>query len=343
MPATRLKDKKTYIIPCLLAVFLLLPSVSEAQVRGMYNERLAENVVYESKLKRDVDFLCDSICEGRAVGTRGGAQAGFYLASKFKKFKLLPLGKGYSQSFYTADSICVGHNIVGMIPGSKRKSADSYVIIGAHYDHIGVLNGRLYPGADSNASGVAALLSIMDMFSSMKTLGKVYSSSIIFVAFDGKELNMAGSEDLWRRIKGGLLTDPVSGKTISRDKIKLMVNIDQVGSSLAPLGSGREDYLIMLGGHSLKKPYQDWLSMCNRFYDADLELAETYYGSKNFTDIFYRLSDQRIFVDNKVPAVLFTSGITLNTNKTYDKAETLNYSVLRRRIILMYHWIEKML
>ncbi len=59
--------------------------------------------------------------------------------------------------------------------------------------------------------------------------------------------------------------------------------------------------------------------------------------------IFYTLSDQRVFIENGVPAVLFTSGITMNNNKTYDSADTLDYNVLRKRIILIFHWIEKML
>ena len=74
-----------------------------------------------------------------------------------------------------------------------------------------------------------------------------------------------------------------------------------------------------------------------------LELSETYYGSTKFTDIFYGISDQKIFADNGIPAVFFTSGITLNTFKTYDTVETLDLDVLRKRIILIFHWAEKLL
>ena len=74
-----------------------------------------------------------------------------------------------------------------------------------------------------------------------------------------------------------------------------------------------------------------------------MDIGLDYYGSQNFTDIFYRLSDQRVFVDNKKPAVLFTSGITMNNNKTWDRTENLNLEIYHKRINLMYHWIEKML
>ena len=169
------------------------------------------------------------------------------------------------------------------------------------------------------------------------------SASIIFVAFDGKELSMSGAESLWKMLGDSTLVDPLNGKAITRDKIRLMVNIDQIGSSLSPLDSGRKDYIIMLGGHTLPGYYSDWLSLCNRFYGANLEISESYYGSENFTKLFYRLSDQRPFVDNGIPAILFTSGITMNNNKTYDSPHTLDYPVFRRRIILIYHWIDKML
>ena len=85
------------------------------------------------------------------------------------------------------------------------------------------------------------------------------------------------------------------------------------------------------------------LDICNRMFAIDMEIDLTYYGSKNFTRMFYRLSDQRIFVDNGIPAVFFTSGITMNTNKTRDNAQTIDSEILRKRIFLMYHWLEKML
>ena len=312
-------------------------------VTGLYDERSAQNVVWEGKLLRQVEFFCDSLCAGRATGTAGGAEAAFGIIREFRDAGLLMFGDSYARAFYTPDSIRVGHNIIGMIPGSKKRPADSYIIVGAHYDHIGILDGRMFPGADNNASGLVAMLSLADMFSSMKTLGKVYGSSIIFVAFDGKELSMSGADALWKLIEGEQLSDPVSGKPVSKDKIRLMVNIDQIGSSLSPLSSGREDFIIMLGGHSLPESSREWLSFCNRFYGAELEISESYYGSENFTKLFYRLSDQRPFVDNGIPAIMFTSGITLNNNKTYDSPRTLNYPVLRRRIILIYHWLDKML
>ena len=249
---------------------------------------------------------------------------------------------GYAHAVKLGDGK-YGRNIIGMLPGSKTTTRDRYVIVGAHYDHLGTLDGKMYPGADANASGTAALLSLAEMLSEYKNGGRTHDSNVIFVAFDAKEHDMAGSKALWRMIENGQLRDPQSGKTINKDQISLMVNIDQVGCTMSPLASGRRDYIIMLGNESLKPIKRDMLRICNRMFAIDMEIDLTYYGSKNFTRMFYRLSDQRIFVDNGIPAVLFTSGITMNTNKTRDDAHTIDTEILRKRIFLMYHWLEKML
>ena len=328
MPANQYYAKKIFFI-----LFFLLPASASASIWtygqvpedmaadsstvGFYDERSAQNIVWEDKLRRKVEFFCDTICEGRATGTRGSAEAAFYITRAYRKAGLKMFGDSYVRAFYTPDSARTGHNIIGMIPGSVRRPSSSYIIVGAHYDHLGILGGKMYPGADNNASGLVAMLSLAEMFSSMKTLGKVYGSSIIFVAFDGKELSMSGADALWKMLADGSLKDPVTGKAVTRENVTMMVNIDQIGS--------------------------DWLSLCNRFYGANLEISESYYGSENFTKLFYRLSDQRPFVDNGIPAILFSSGITMNNNKTYDSPHTLDYPVFRRRIILIYHWIDKML
>ena len=98
----------------------------------------------------------------------------------------------------------------------------------------------------------------------------------------------------------------------------------------------------MLGTSSLGKDRRQVLNTCNNRPDLRMDIGLDYYGSKNFTKMFYRLSDQRIFVDNKIPAVLFTSGITMNTNKTTDTVSTLDLEILQKRIWLIFHWIETM-
>lgn len=315
---------------------------SPAQNAWVKNDNAVHNLVWEDKLYRQAEFLSSPLCEGRATGSAGNNEAAFWLVRNFRKYGLARIGDSYARHIYAGLGL-VGHNIIGMIPGSVKDPCDSYIIVGTHFDGLGRIGDNLYPGADSDVSGMVAMTSLAEMFSSMKTIGKVYGKSIIFAAFDGNEMNLAGSSALWRSISEGDLTDPFSGKAITKEKISLMVNIDQIGSSLSPLKSGKKNYLIMLGNESLAQDREGLISMCNRFYGTDLEISHTYYGSKDFTKIFYTLSDQKVFVENRVPSVLFTSGITMNNNKTSDTVDTLDMEALRKRIILIFHWLEKML
>ena len=325
-----------------LIMAALMCGMAEAQGSTGSSSSAAKNIIWENKLYKHINFLSDTLCQGRATGTRGSIEAAFWIEREFRDAGLMKFGETYAKRIYAGHGL-LGRNIIGFIPGSLKNPKDRYVIVGAHFDHIGQLNRATYPGADSNASGTVALTSLAEMFSATKMLGKSYDSNIIFVAFDARELNRAGSEALWKMIQNGELIDPVSGQAITPKKIRFMVNIDQIGGTLSPLNEGRDDYMIMLGNESLKPFEREILSYCNRSSGLHMDLDFTYYGSKNFTEVFYRLSDQRVFVDNKIPSVLFTSGITMNTNRTRDTAETLNYEVFKKRIYLIFDWLEKML
>lgn len=333
---------KTIVSTMVLLMFCLTPYKTGAQ-NAMSREHLpAKQLVTESKLRHQISFLSDTLCNGRGFATRGGIEAAFWLERQFRRIGLMEMGESYGKKVI-GENGKAGRNMVGMLPGSKCTGRDKYVVIGAHYDHLGQIGDHVFPGADANASGVVAMLNIAEMLAALKDQDKTHNHNIIFVAFDGKEQNMLGSTAFWKMIQNGELKDPQTGKSVTKDKIALMVNIDQIGSSLSPLKSGRKDYMIMLGTQSLESSKRGLLKKCNTQYAIDLEIDLTYYGSANFTKTFYKLSDQRIFVENGIPAVLFTSGITMNTYKTWDTAETLDMAVLKKRIFLLYHWIEHMI
>ena len=121
-----------------------------------------------------------------------------------------------------------------------------------------------------------------------------------------------------------------------------MVNIDQVGGTEAPLKSRRPDYLMMLS--EPENGRRDALLIANMSPEVSLDVAFDYYGSKDFTRVFYRtISDQKPFLDNGIPSVMFTSGITMHTNKLTDTPESLDYPLLSRRIDLIHLWLRSQL
>jgi hypothetical protein len=327
---------RKFLSACLL--LLTLATYALAQPKGyVISARNAEHLADEATLRARVGFLSDSLCAGRASGTPGSIHAQSAIARQFAVIGLKPCSEGWFRGFRTISGV-PAHNIVGFLPGSGNK----YVIVAAHFDHIGTLSGTLYPGADSNASGVAALLTLAQMFQHLKELGKTYSHTLIFVALDGKEQSLSGSYHLWNEIVGGRLRDPATGRTVTPADIDRMVNIDQVGGTEAPIHSSRKDYLMMLC--EPENGRRDALLIANQSPEVSLDLGFDYYGSKDFTRVFYRtISDQKPFLDNGIPSVMFTSGITLRNNKANDDADSLDYGILRRRVLAIFYYLVRVI
>ena len=266
----------------------------------------------EAALRTDVEFLSSSLCEGRAAGSRGGVEAAAYICRR-----LSALGYAVAVKSFAIDSTRVGHNVMawsakgGAPPFGSSSSGLTHpplTVVMACYDGIGLREGQIYPGADSNASGVAALLALAE-----RLRGK---ANLLFVFTDARNVGSRGAEALRANLKGR--------------RISLLVNLDIIGSSLAPVDEYWRDYLIALGADRWRQN----LDRCNA--GIGLHLYYEYYRSRNFTSLFYRkMGDQAAFVADGVPAILFTSGITPNTNKTTDTPETLNYSVFARRVELI--------
>ena len=277
---------------------------------------------HRDQLRRDVEFLSSSICAGRATGTAGAGEAAALVSRRFAKYGLVPCSPGYFSSFYAGGRI--GRNVIGILPGW----GDKYIIIAAHYDNLGILEGNLYPGADSNASGVAMLLGLVE-----ELQYNSYPQGIIFVALDAHQ-TMAGADDLLEKIQGERLVNPVTGHPVQARNITSFVNLDMLGSTQAPLHAGRPDYLIMLGSEKHR-------GLLQRLNLDSLDLSFDYYGSDSFTEMFlYRVGDQKVFHDAGIPVGLFTSGITMLTNKREDTAESLDYEIMDKRLTLLYHFFD---
>lgn len=327
-------SQKLRHIAALFCIFL--PVFCAGQVSDI-REKVISSILTEEKLVSQLTFLSDSLCAGRATASPGSAEAAAWIMRQYRMMHLSPIGESFTHSFRAGDRI--GHNIIGMTPASAP--SDEYIVIMAHYDNLGMLGDRFYPGADSNASGVVAMLNIAHLQNSFAVLGKAASANVIYVALDAKQLSMAGASALYDEMAKGRMRNPYTGTLITPKKIKFLANLDILGSSLAPVTAGREDFLIMLGGDSEQRRV---LSESNYSAKTYMQLAYDYYGSKDFTDLFLnRISDQRVFIEHKVKSIMFTSGITMSTNKIEDNVSSLNIPVFRKRILLIYTWLESIL
>ena len=312
-------------------------TVPALPVRVTVSTLNAEAVLDSTVLRAQVEYLSAPSTGGRVTGTKGSQRVIGWIGEHFQNMGLDPIAGTYYHGFRTSAGT-FGRNVIGCIKGTSTQ--ERYIVVMAHFDNLGTLNDTFYPGADSNASGVAALLGLARMFAEMRDCGKTYGHSILFVALDAKEQGMAGADALHSLL---------SHRGMQAD---LVVNLDQLGSSLAPLHKDRPDYLIMLcdsapnpsAGRTSASSYRLTLERANIAPGLELDLGFDYYGSRDFTRLFYRnISDQRVFLEHDIPAVMFTSGITLNNNKPHDTPDTLNYTLLTRRVRLIFHFLHRLL
>ena len=272
---------------------MLATAALQAQERrrslGPYT--MYEQIVYQAKQERLMTWLAHDMNHGRATGTRDAARVARYIETHFRQYGLEPFCEGSFYQPLLADSASgtVGRNVIGFVPSAVP--SDEYVLITAHYDHLGVLDGNIYNGADDNASGVTVLLNLADMFGTMKKTRTGPDKNIIFAALDAKELNMAGSKALVGRLQEREMTD----------SIICAINIDQIGTVIEPVHKADTNFVIVLGEKTLRRQDRGLIDMCNRYYNIGLDIDHTFYGSENFTRLFYQLSDQIVFHEAGIP------------------------------------------
>ncbi len=144
-----------------------------------------------------IRFLSGDELKGRALGTEGSESAAAYIAKKFSEAGLKPAGDedgSYFQTWEESDSSNHEHkvlmkNVIGVIPGKNPGWSAQSVIVGAHYDHLGVVKGEIYHGADDNASGISVLIELAGKLGNNLDPDR----NVIFVAFTGEEAGKKGS------------------------------------------------------------------------------------------------------------------------------------------------------
>ena len=170
--------------------------------------------VNELEIKADLEYLASDELEGRDTGSHGIELAAQYIENTFKTHKVKPFFETYRDSFNIKD--LVGYNIVGTIEGQDPELKKEYVILGAHYGHIGFgkeVNGdSIANGANDDASGTVAVLAWAKYFARHNP-----KRSILFTLYSGEEKGLKGSIHLASRLKAMELD------------VYTMINIEMIG------------------------------------------------------------------------------------------------------------------
>ncbi|MEP6688881.1 MAG: M28 family peptidase, partial [Gemmatimonadales bacterium] len=228
----------------------------------------------------DIKFLSDDRLAGRLTGSPGADTAAAYLARRFQAVGLQPAAGGWFQSFTIARDAPVaqhahvaglkGSNVIGLLPGRDPVLRNEAVIVGAHYDHLGLggfgsldpdSTGHVHNGADDNASGAAMLLEIAERLAAAPP-----ARTIIFIAFSGEELGLLGSAYYVKQPIYPLST------TLA------MINLDMVGRL-------RQKRLIVYGSRTAKE-FPPLLDSLNWHAGLDLHAQGDGYGPSDQSSFY---------------------------------------------------------
>ena len=241
-------------------------------------KKVVEFTIDTTEVKKHLYTLASDTMEGRKPGTEGIEKAAVYIENQFKEIGLKPYITlpNYRQNFrYNHIGMC---NIIGVLEGKTKK--DEYVIISAHYDHLGMMNpgkgDRIYNGANDDASGVAGVLALASYFKKLDNNER----SIIFIAFTGEELGLLGSKYFAKNINPKDFVAGVNLELIGKAFQKGAKTAWLTGFEKSDLGAIIQSNIQGIGYQLIPDPYPK----LNLFYRSDnAPLAELGVPSHTFS------------------------------------------------------------
>jgi aminopeptidase YwaD len=209
-------------------------------------------------------------------------------------------------------------NVVMLLPGEDELLKEEYVIIGAHFDHLGMGGPSsrardtvaVHPGADDNASGVSEMIELAEKFA--LTRGS-HSRSLIFAAFSGEELGLLGSK---------YFTD---NPLIDLTKVNAMINLDMVGRL-------QDSSFLQVAGVGTAEGLKDLVR----------SLSDTTRFTLAFSDEGYGPSDHSSFYGKNIPVLFFSTGAHLDYHTPSDTWDKINYKGMREISDLIYKVAENL-
>lgn len=281
------------------------------------------NTITAADLKTHLYVIASDEMEGRQTGSSGQKKAGDYLINQYKA-NTVSFPKGatdYYQripaSFLNAirnDNLPDSENIWAFIEGSEKPN--EIVVISAHYDHIGIINGEVYNGADDDGSGTVALLEIAQAFETAKKEGNGPKRSILFLHVTGEEHGLLGSSYYSQNPLFPL------ANTIAD------INIDMIGRH-DEFHNDSSNYVYLIGSDYLSTDLYNICETANKKY-VNLFLDYKYNDRADPNRFYYR-SDHYNFAKNGIPSVFLFSGVHTDYHKATDEVDKIEFDALEKR------------
>jgi hypothetical protein len=277
----------------------------------------------EKKIRTHIKTLADDAMQGRLTGSEGERMAFEYIEKQFKSLSLQPKGESatYQQEFpFKAGMHGTGtegnaHNVIGYLDNQ----ADKTIIIGAHYDHLGLAEngssldanpkGKIHNGADDNASGVAGVIELARYFSTNKVKEK---ANFLFICFSGEELGLFGSKYFTEH------------PTIELSNVTYMINMDMIGR-LNPTTKS-----VSISGSGTSPLWEPTIQSMNT--KLSIKTDSSGIGP----------SDHSSFYLKDIPVLHFFTGSHSDYHKPSDDWDKINYAGEKEVLELIIAVIEKL-
>lgn len=250
------------------------------------------------RLEKHLYTLAADSLKGRKAGSAEAQKAARYITNQWDGMGMAGKWKEMPFSAMGRDGLC---NYYFIIEGNDPQLKDRYIVLGAHYDHVGVKGGKIYNGADDNASGSTCLIELARQL--LAKQGQL-KRSVIICAFDAEEIGLCGSQAMVDRFRStGLL-----------DKVDLMMSIDMVGwykanRKLELMGTG-----TLRDGSKLVSPQRLGINISTR--------------SKPFENSVFTATDTEPFAVAGIPTLAVTTGVKSPYHKPEDDADLIDYDGL---------------
>ncbi len=280
-----------------ICVFLLLFLTNcDQQVRD-YTEEFT--IVDEQQLLADIEYLASDELEGRLPGTEGNRMAQDFIEDRFRHYDLSAFNSGYRYTFdhtnpRTGVTFEDAVNLIGYIEGTDNP--DRFIVLTAHYDHLGVQDGEIYNGADDNASGTSGLLAAIRYFSQEQP-----ENSILFIAFDAEEQGLGGARHF------------VENPVVPLEQMVMNVNMDMISTNF-------EDELYAVGTYHY--PYLKPL-VEEAATDANISVLFGY-DSDEWPQDWTLASDHGAFHEKGIPFIYFGVEDHEHYHQPTDTFENIN-------------------
>ncbi len=304
--------KSSFRLCCSVMLFLLLGSACGSQkdkkdVPPAAQQKPAPAGITEDRLMAHVNFLTSKELAGRKIGTPGEKAAAAYIEKHLKAAGFAPVGAAM-----IVPVIRPGRTETLNVVGVRRGESDRVVLVGAHLDHLGERDGKLFPGADDNASGVAVLLELCRELSAVPL-----KKTLVCVAFGGEEAGLVGARAF------------VNDETVAVSRIDRMVNLDMLGRPLfeSLFGQGKPDGLGVIVNRIPDAELDGIMALAKAEGVEMMSLPEAWI-QKVQAGFAY---DSMPFNEQGVATLFFSSSLHADYHQPTDTADRLAPRQLRNR------------